>query len=306
MGYFHGIYPAIITPYDENGEVSGIVLGQLVNFHLTNGVHGLWATGASGEGILLSEEERRFIAETIIKKMSGRGKVIIHIGATDTRTCIRLAKHAEKAGADGIAAVPPFFYRVNEQAIFDHYRLIGEACSLPLFVYNLPICTQVYITVDLMREILKIPTVTGIKFTEDNLVEMHEMLDLSPSRLSLLFGRDAMLLGALTMGAHGGVGGSYNYLSRAAVLLYENFHRGDLHSAQKIQHKLTQINQAVNKMGGLSSVKECVKLLGFECGPPRRPIPPLNEKQKAQVRKLFGENESFIKSGICLEEKPKE
>ncbi len=297
MNHFQGIYPAIITPYDEKGEVNSAVLDQLIDFHLANGVHGFWVTGSTGEGILLSEKQRKFITQTIVRKSSGRGKIIVHVGAPDTDTCIRLAKHAEKVGADGIAALPPFFYLVDQQAIVDHYRLIGEACSLPLFAYNLPIFTQVHITADLMGRILEVPTVIGIKFTEHNLVEARNILDLAPDRLSLLFGHDGMLLGALAMGAHGGVGGSYNYLSRATVLLYESFRRGDLSSALEIQYKLTRIHKAMGEIGGLSVTKECVGLLGFECGPPKRPIPPLDRRQKADVRELFEENESFIKSG---------
>ena len=159
----HGILPALLTPMSASGDaVDHAVLRRLVEFHIQSGVSGFFVCGGTGEGLLLLEQERRAVLETVVDAASGRARIIAHVGALDTGTAERLAAHAAGLEVDAVAAVPPVYFRVDDDAICDHYRLIAEAASgKPVFVYNIPSATGVEINARLMRRLIAIPAVRG-------------------------------------------------------------------------------------------------------------------------------------------------
>src|SRR5262245_28049002 len=143
-----GILPALLTPMDDDGmAINHAALRQLVEFHIQSGASGFFVCGGTGEGLLLAPEERQAVLETVIEAAGGRARVIAHVGVLDTSTTQRLAAHAAGLGVDAVAAVPPFYFRVDDDALYEHCRLIADAASgVPLYLYNIPSATGLEIT----------------------------------------------------------------------------------------------------------------------------------------------------------------
>ena len=150
MAEFKGIFPAIVTPMDSDGEFNEDAFRRVMEYNIQAGVHGFWVAGGTGESVLLSDDENMRIASVAADQNGGRVANIMHVGAPTTARAARLAEHAAEAGVEAICCVPPFFYERSDEAIVEHYRVVAAAADLPLFIYNLPQATGVEVTVDLI------------------------------------------------------------------------------------------------------------------------------------------------------------
>ena len=296
MTAFAGIYPALITPVHEDFSINIEMLQELVEFHLRAGIDGLWVGGASAESMQLTEDERKLMATTVIDAVNGRVKVIVHVGSPDGLVAARLAAHADQAGADAVASVPPFFLPHSQEAIVGHYRRLADHCSLPLFMYHLPGLTHVPISTDLAEGLLKIPQVRGIKFSDQNVIMMRQIKNLSPDRLTILFGLDSMLLSALVMGADGGVGGSYNFLPGAYVRIFDAYRRGHLADAQAIQHQTTDFVSGIGGRGGVGAYKCAMRLHGYDCGSTRPSLTMPSKDDQDAIARLWEQHREWLET----------
>jgi N-acetylneuraminate lyase len=270
----------MVTAFDEEGEVSPERLRRVLALQLEQGVNGLFVCGSTGEGILMSPEEREQVAEITVAEVAGQVPVMVHVGAAATRDSIRLAKHAARIGADAVSSIPPFYYNPGIEAIFDHYRLIGETTDLPLYIYHIPYLTGVTIDASRVQDILALPNLAGLKFTDTNLYLMRNLIDLSGGQLRILSGPDEMHLPCLTMGAVGAIGTSYNYMARPFLRLRAACQKGDLATAQELQYRSNAIIRALLQYGGLPAAKEIMRRVGADPGPARRPFRPLTEEHR--------------------------
>ena len=168
--------------------------------------------GGTGESVLLSDEENMRIAEIAADQNRGRVKNIMHVGAATTERAAKLAEHAAKAGNEAICCVPPFFYRQSDEAIVEHYRVVGAAADLPLFVYNLPQSTGVEITPELMAKIQDgVPQLKGLKHSAVTFANVRAFAKMG---LDCLIGNSMLMLPALTIGATGCVDGASELRAR--------------------------------------------------------------------------------------------
>ncbi|HIQ06011.1 MAG TPA: dihydrodipicolinate synthase family protein, partial [Anaerolineae bacterium] len=156
-----GVMPALLTPFDERGAVNEPVARELVDRLVAAGVNGFYVCGGTGEGLLLTPAERKRMAEIVVDQVAGRVPVVIHVGAIDTATAVDLAAHARAIGADAVSAIPPFYYALDVAAIKEHYRLIGEAARLPLYIYNIPDATGVAVTPEMLVEFMQMEWLRG-------------------------------------------------------------------------------------------------------------------------------------------------
>jgi N-acetylneuraminate lyase len=280
-----GILPALLTPMDEQGaEVDFGALRRLVEFHIECGVAGFFVCGGTGEGLLLSPPERREIVETVVAAVGGRARVIAHIGALDTHTACELAAHAAALGVDAVSAVPPVYFRVDEEALCEHYRLIAEAAAgTPIYPYNIPSSTGVEITARTMARLLDIPSVRGIKYSSYNLYDMHKIVELAPDRLSVLSGFDEVCLAGLCMGAHGAIGSTYNVMPATFSALYAAVRAGDLATAQGLQFRANRVIGALLSAPLIAGLKAVLSAWGYACGGPRRPQRPLAAVERQRL-----------------------
>jgi N-acetylneuraminate lyase len=289
MGYtmpklLRGIFPALLTPLSDDGsEVNYAALRQLVEMQIASGVHGFFVCGGSGEGILLTANERRQILETVLDQVNGRTYIIAHVGAINTAQAQELAQHAASLKVDAIAAIPPIYFKVDGVALRDHYRLIAESAGdTPLWVYNIPSATGVEITAAVMADLLTIPTVRGIKYSSYNLYDMKRIIDLR-SDITVHSGFDEVCVAGLTMGAHGAIGSTYNVLPATFVQLFKAASRGDWAGAQAIQGRANQAIQALLSVPLIGGMKAILSAWGIPCGSARRPQRPLTAEERSTI-----------------------
>ncbi len=268
-----GILPALITPMDDAGLViNHDTLRRLVEFHIERGVSGFFVCGGSGEGLLLTPIERQAVLETVVAAVGGRVSVIAHIGALDTATSQQLAEHAAGLGVAAVAAVPPVYFRVDEDALYDHYRLIAAAAAgTPVYLYNIPSATGVEITARTMAKLIEIPAIRGIKYSSYNLYDMHNIVELASGAINVLSGFDEVCLAALCMGAHGAIGSTYNVMPATFAALYRAVAAGDLAEAQRLQFRANRVITALLAVPLVAALKAVLSSWGYDCGAPRRP-----------------------------------
>ena len=286
MKEFHGIYPALVTPFDRAGAINKTVVKEIVDWHLESGVDGFYVCGSTGEGLLLSADERKQMLEATIHATADRGKVIAHVATLDTATTIDLAQHAETTGAAAVSVLPPIYFRVDWPGLMEHYRLIASATQLPLLLYHIPGLTGKRMSVDDMRKLLEIPNVCGLKFSDYDHFTMHR-IRLLREDLIVYSGQDDVFLSALNLGANGGIGLTYNFMPQVYVGIYQAFLSDDIRRARELQWKSCAMIDAIFRTYDMGVAKAALEHLGFDAGEPRRPLRPLMpDERKLIVEKM--------------------
>jgi N-acetylneuraminate lyase len=284
MTRFTGVWPALVTPLTDHDQINVTVARRLVDYLIECQVSGLYVNGGTGEGVLLPPSVRRTMAEVAIEQVDGRLPVIVHVGATATTEAVELTRHAESVGADGVAAVPPFYYNVGFRAIVEHYELIAAASSLPLFLYYIPSTTGVTLTAEQMWELCQIPNVAGFKYSAFDMYLLEQIFALAQGTLNVFSGPDQLFAPMLTVGVDGAIGTTYNLLPRHFVRIYEAFNQGDIPGVRRLQSQANRVIDAFIRHGGLPAVKEIMRMLGFDCGYCRRPLGRLTKDEVAALR----------------------
>jgi len=288
MLHITGVLPALLTPFDDEGNVWPAAMRDMVEWQLAEGVAGFYILGSTGEGLLLSQAERAGFAEAVVKQVRGRAPVIVHVGAMTTREACALAAHAEQAGADAISAIPPIYFPVGVEGAKQHYLAIGRACSLPFYVYNIPGATGLNVSVDMLRDLLgTMPTLRGIKYTAYDYFAMRKIIDLEGGRLNVISGADEMMISALAMGAEGAIGVTQNVLPCLLGETYRALRTGDITTAQANQARINRVVDVFLQFPLQSAIKQMIAWLGFHCGTARLPILPLTDQQCGRLREML-------------------
>jgi len=273
-----GIYSALVTPLDKNGEVSYENLAQLVRYEKKSGVEGFYCCGSSGEGLLLSDEERMKVVETVAKE-KGDLPLIVHTGAMSSRSSIRLSQHAEKSGAAAVSMIPPIYYKYSQEEIEANYLRVADHIHIGMIVYNIPMFTGVAFTK--ASPILTDERIIGIKNTSYNLYDLERMKDAYPQKL-LFNGFDEIYLSSLSAGATATIGTTMNVCPRIFQKIRTCFEESRIADGQELQARANDFMEALVGTHSLyAATKYCLTQLGVDCGECREPFLPLNDAQKA-------------------------
>jgi N-acetylneuraminate lyase len=293
-----GMMSALLTPFDGDGNVNFTVLSDLVEWQLARGLAGFYILGSSGEGLLMSEDERRSVAEAVVRQVKGRVPVVVHVGALTTRAACTLAAHAAEIGADAISSIPPFYYNVGPEGVKQYYIQVAAASGLPFYVYNIPGTTGVNVAVDVVRELIAaVPNLRGMKYTAYDLYAMRKIIELDEGRFNVLSGADEIMVAAQAMGADGAIGTTENFLPRVFVDAYSAFQAGDVKTAEALQARINWTVSTFLSFPSLGAVKEIMRLLGFDLGNPRPPLLSLTEDQRGRLREMLEEKSFFRWAG---------
>lgn len=232
--------------------------------------------------MLLDDEENMRIAEIAADQSAGRIENIMHVGAATTARAVKLAEHAAKAGVEAICCVTPFFYRQSDEAMVEHYRAVGAASDLPLFVYNLPQSTGVEITPEMMLKIQEgVPQIKGLKHSA---VTFANIRAFSKMGLNCLVGNSLLMLPALTIGATGCVDGPPNAAPELWVEIWNAYNAGDIPRAEAAQARASEVTDLVRRFGLHAGTKAILsERLGIDCGKPRAPGQPLTSAQRSAL-----------------------
>ena len=276
---FKGIFPALLTPFDENGRVNTDALCKLVEYNIGKGVNGFYVNGSTAEAFLLSDEERRLVYETVAKANAGRVTLIAHVGCISTEQAIAFARYAESLGYDAISAIAPFYYKFSFQQIKKHYYDIVDSVNIPMIIYNFPNFSGVNLSVEQVSEFFCDERFIGIKHTSNDYFAMEQFKTRFPEKL-VYNGFDEMLLSGLAMGADGGIGSTYNFMAEKYVEIMKLFSENKLAEAREVQQECNRIITALCKVGVMEGEKEVLCQMGFDFGYARAPFSKLSQEQK--------------------------
>ncbi|MEL6676130.1 MAG: dihydrodipicolinate synthase family protein [Bacteroidota bacterium] len=291
-----GLIAAPFTPMDQNGELNLSHIPAYAAFLRNKGVSGVFVAGTTGEGLSLTLEERMALAEAWVPFQAADFQILVHVGANALGHAQQLARHAGSLPIAGMAQMLPGFFAPAspEDLLVSCQQVAKEAPQLPFFYYHLPGMTRLKVSIpDFVALALeRIPNFAGLKFTEENLVDVIRIMELLSPQHSFLFGVDEIHLAALGLGIKGAVGSTYNYLGPGFVQLRKAWERGDHAEAKAWQVRLNRIIlHLIAAGGGVKAGKYLMELAsGLEMGPCRLPLGNLTEEEKGQLAQaLSGE-----------------
>ncbi len=279
-----GIIVPLLTPFDSAGAVDAAVVRQLVNFLIERGIHGLFPGGTTGEGPLLTLDERRKLAEIILRETAGRVPVIIQVGALTTRDTIALAQHAQAAGANAAAVVTPYYYRLADEALFQYFQQVAAAVpDFPIYLYNIPQLTGNNISSELVTRLVECcPNIIGMKDSSGSLATLTACLPLRAGHFNAVNGSDGLILAAIAMGVEACVSGNANVFPELLVALYHAATSGDLVQARELQRQVDAVRRILADGGDLSLFKAILARRGVSVGTVRSPLPQASAAAIAQ------------------------
>jgi 4-hydroxy-tetrahydrodipicolinate synthase len=284
-----GIIPAVVTPFDENENVDEAGFRRIINYLIESGVHGLFPVGSQGEFFSLTNEEKRRLMDIAVEEARGRVFVMPNTGAITTRESIELTQYAEKAGADCVSIITPFFISPNQKELYQHIKDICQSVKIPVLCYNNPGRTGgVALTpATLARLAEELPNFAGIKDSSGDLTQVAEMIRLCPPHFRVIMGRDTLIYGALTYGAAGAIAATANVAPKLIVEMYETFKDGDYERSRECQRELAPLRVAFALGSFPVVVKEALTMMGLPGGRCRKPIQPLSDDKRAQLREVL-------------------
>ena len=286
-----GLIDAPFTPFHANGDVSLEPIRAYAAMLAKNGLKGVFINGSSGEGYMLTVEERMQLAERWMEVAPEGFKVIVHVGSCCLRDSVRLAAHAQQIGAWGIGSMaPPFPHIGRIEELVEYCETIAAAApELPFYYYHIPAFNGTYLPMlDLLKAVDgRIPNFAGIKYTFESLYEYNQCRLYKNNKYDMLHGQDETILPSLAQGgAKGGIGGTTNYNGRCLVSIIDYWNKGDLESARKAQNYAQEvINVICHFRGNIVGGKRIMKLLGFDLGPNRVPFRNMTDEEEQQMKR---------------------
>lgn len=292
---FRGLIAAPFTPFHADRSLNLEVIPAYARLLRGNAVGAAFVCGTTGEGLSLTFEERRRVAEAWIRVADARLRVIVHVGHTVLAEAQALAAHAAQIDAAAIGALAPCFFKPRDvDDLVDWCAALAAAApALPFYYYHIPSMTGVSLPMIefLARADGRIPSLAGIKYTHEDLDDYEACVRYSSGRYDILFGRDELLLEGWSRQAQGAVGSTYNYAAPLYQQLIEATQRGDQSRARQLQDRAIRMIQVCNGVGvtHLAASKAIMATLGVDCGPVRPPLRQPNDAQIATLRAALDE-----------------
>ena len=283
MANFKGLFTAQLTPFDKNNKINLPALEKLIKHNIDMGVTGFYVGGSTAEAFHLSADERKYLLEAV-RAMAPDKTIIAHIGSLNMAEAIDLAEHAEKAGADAISSVAPFYYKFTFEELKDYYFGIADSVEIPMLVYNFPMYTGVTMTMKEFDQFFASDKFFGLKHTSSDFFTLERIKEKYPDKIALN-GFDEMFLSGLIMGADGGIGSTYNFMANKFAKIIELFNAGKIDEAREIQHTINKIVEVLFRIELMPAQKEVLNQLGFDFGNCRKPFRELSLEEKKIIEK---------------------
>ena len=291
MEKIKGLIDAPFTPFHEDGSLNLAPIPEYAALLARNGLKGVFINGSSGEGYMLTEEERMQLAEAWMAVVPEDFKVIVHVGSTSVMSSRRLAEHAQKIGAWGIGAMATPFPKIGSIEQLCRYceEIASAAPNLPFYYYHIPAFNGAFLSMyDFLKAVDgRIPNFAGIKYTFESLYEYNRCRRYQHGKFDMLHGQDETILPCLAMGgAQGGIGGTTNYNGRCLTGILEAWEKGDLEKARQLQDFAQDVIDVIcNFRGNIVGGKRIMKLIGLDLGPNRVPFMTVTEEEELELRR---------------------
>ncbi|MBO3757852.1 MAG: 4-hydroxy-tetrahydrodipicolinate synthase [Thermoproteota archaeon] len=286
---FTGVFPPTITIFDSNDEINYELTKKHIDFLISNGADGIIVEGSTGEFFNLNDQERKKLIEEVVIHVGGRVPVIAGVSSCSTKNVIELSKFAEKVGADGLLITPPYYYKPNEEELFNHFKLISKTVDIPIMLYNNPWTTGVYVRPPLLVRMANEGIIQYVKETHGDVAYVHETYYIGKGKPTIFFGKDENSLEAFLVGAVGWVSGAANVTIKLQKEMYNAFFKdGNIQKAKEIYFKLIPWFLLTERRGRwISYVKGALNLIGHNVGAPRLPLLSLSTEELNEVKKVI-------------------
>jgi len=287
MVEFGRVITAMVTPFDEKGEVDYKIAGELAGKLVENGSDGLVVVGTTGESPTLTDEEKLRMFATVVDSVGGKAAVIAGTGTNNTKKSMELTGEAEKTGVDGILAVAPYYNKPPQEGLYRHFKSIAEATSLPVMVYNVPGRTAVNITPATMARLAEIENIIALKEATGNLEQAAEMGRVLPKDFLVYSGDDSMTLPILAVGGVGVVSVASHLAGRRIALMVKNYLQGEVEKATQVHKELLPLFKVLFQTTNPIMVKAALNLLGINVGATRLPLVQATEDEMEKLKTVL-------------------
>ncbi|MCX6752546.1 MAG: 4-hydroxy-tetrahydrodipicolinate synthase [Candidatus Nomurabacteria bacterium] len=291
---FFGSIPAIVTPFEKNGDLDLPALEKLVLYQLKGGADAIVVCGSTGEAATLDEEEYSTVIKTVVKTVSGKVPVIAGAGSNDTKKAINFSLLAKAAGADGLLHVTPYYNKPTPNGLVLHFKEIAKAVDLPIIIYNVPGRTGSNVSpATIVRIAREVPQVKAVKEASGSLNQMMEIINETakngPKDFMVLCGDDSLALPLIALGGHGCISVVCNEVPK---LFSEMIHRalaGDMKEARKLHYDLLGLMNVNFIESNPIPVKTALAMMGFIKESLRLPLTSIEDKNRAPIEKVLKE-----------------
>src|SRR5476649_993422 len=283
---FKGSFTALVTPF-KNGSLDEAAFRGLVSLQIAEGTHGLVPVGTTGESPTLSHDEHKRVVEWCIDEADGRVPVIAGSGSNSTAESIELSQHAEKAGADAVLIVTPYYNKPTQEGLYQHYKAINDKIGIPIIIYNIPGRSVIDMSVDTMKRLFECKNIAGVKDATASMMRVSQQREVIGPDFNQLSGEDGTCLGFMAHGGHGCISVTSNVAPRLCAEFQAACQRGDFVAALKLQDKLAPLHINLFVETSPAPVKYAMSLIGKCSDEVRLPMVPASENARTAVREAM-------------------
>ena len=283
-----GMGVALITPFKEDESVDYEALGKLVDYQLQNGTDYLVVLGTTAETPTLTEEEKQNIIQLVVSKVNGRIPIVLGVGGNCTRAIVEKLKNDNFDGIDAILSVVPYYNKPSQEGIYQHYKAISEATSLPIVLYNVPGRTGVNMTAETTLRIAReCKNVVAIKEASGNITQMDDIIKNKPENFDVISGDDGITFPLITLGAVGVISVIGNAFPREFSRMVRLGLAGDYDNARTIHHSFTELFNLLFVDGNPAGVKSMLNAMGYVENKLRLPLVPTRITTFEKIRDVL-------------------
>ncbi|MEN2464517.1 4-hydroxy-tetrahydrodipicolinate synthase [Ornithinibacillus sp. JPR2-1] len=284
---FGKILTAMVTPFNQDGEINYDETTKLVNYLIDNGTEGLVVAGTTGESPTLTKKEKLELFSHVVKIVDKRIPVIAGTGGNNTQSSIELTKEAEKCGVDAVMLVAPYYNKPNQQGLYTHFKVIAEETTLPIMLYNIPGRSVVKMSAETIIALSKIDNIVSVKEASGDLDQAAEIIENTSDDFTLYSGDDGLTLPVLSIGGDGIVSVASHVIGNEMQEMIRAFEQGDTKKAAKIHRKLLPVMNGLFEAPSPTPVKAALKTKGIQTGGVRLPLVPLTAEEESRVKSLL-------------------
>lgn len=284
MSLFTGSGVAIVTPFNENG-VDFDKLKELIEWHIGNKTDAIIICGTTGEASTMSELERHETIKYTVDVVNGRLPVIAGTGSNNTKASVEMSKWADSIGVDGLLVITPYYNKTTQRGCIEHFRVIANAVTKPIIIYNVPSRTGFNITPETLLELSKIDNIAAVKEASSNIVQIAEIAQLCGDKLDIYSGNDDQIVPILSLGGKGVISVVANILPEDTHNIVEKYFSGDLIGSLELQLRMLPLIKALFVETNPIPVKTAMNIMGMEVGGLRLPLYEMSSKNIELLKK---------------------
>lgn len=290
---YHGVIPAVATPFNKNFDVDEAALRALLEWYIASGVHGLSVGGSQGEFFTMDAAERRRITEITVDVNNGRVPLYVGTGAVTTRDSIAITKEAEEIGIDMAMLITPYFIQPNGEELIEHFTDIADNTNLPVLIYNNPPRTSVNVSATVFQSCFAVDNIVGVKDSSGDMTQIIEYLRLSDRKALIYSGRDTLITDIIMQGGAGAISPAANVFPKLVIRWYDAVKAGKLDVATQIGDVLAPMRMAWEWASFPVVIKEAMALVGHGNGLARPPINGLTPERRTQLQAIVDSIQVF-------------